>query len=283
MARYNAAKWMPLSANLGGTLARHDAILLHTDAGNAKSLFGWFSNPKANASCHFFVRKDGGVEQYADTTRVTFTSREGSYRSIGVETQGFGNEPWTDKQAEAIAQLLAWCHKTHGIPLRVMASSRAGEKGVGWHRLGIDGNFPAMPNILAGRKQRGGGQLWSGSRGKVCPGDDRIRQVPGIVARAKQLAGAPAEPSKPSTGGSAPSAGNGKVLSLGSTGAAVKALQAGMKRIFPTYAGKLATDGSYGPATLAAVKEFQRRVDLDPDGVAGPLTRAALAKHGVKF
>jgi hypothetical protein len=38
--------------------------------------------------------------------------------------------------------------------------------------------------------------------------------------------------------------------------------------------GKL--DGCYGPATAGAVASFQRRNKLEPDGVVGPKTRAAL-------
>jgi len=84
----------------------------------------------------------------------------------------------------------------------------------------------------------------------------------------------PAKPSKPANGSPA-------VLKPGSTGAEVKELQAGLRRAFPLYAGALAVDGSYGPKTTAAVKEFQRRAGLERDGITGPKTRAALARYGV--
>ncbi len=37
-----------------------------------------------------------------------------------------------------------------------------------------------------------------------------------------------------------------------------------------------AVDGDFGPATRLAVQEYQRAQGLDPDGVAGPQTRAKL-------
>ena len=56
-----------------------------------------------------------------------------------------------------------------------------------------------------------------------------------------------------------------------------------LKRVFPSYAGKLQADGVFGAKTAAAVKEFQRRAKISSDGVVGPKTRAALRKHGVKL
>jgi cell wall-associated NlpC family hydrolase len=56
-------------------------------------------------------------------------------------------------------------------------------------------------------------------------------------------------------------------LSMGSSGAAVKQLQARLG---------IAADGQFGPQTLAAVRSFQRSHDLPVTGLVGPLTRAAL-------
>lgn len=41
----------------------------------------------------------------------------------------------------------------------------------------------------------------------------------------------------------------------------------------------LAVDGAWGPLTLAAVKTFQRAAGLEPDGIVGPLTWAALTQE----
>lgn len=58
----------------------------------------------------------------------------------------------------------------------------------------------------------------------------------------------------------------------GSQDARVPALQVALIALgYP-----IALDGTYGPGTEAAVHDFQRRVGLEVDGIAGPNTQAAL-------
>jgi peptidoglycan hydrolase-like protein with peptidoglycan-binding domain len=67
------------------------------------------------------------------------------------------------------------------------------------------------------------------------------------------------------------------LLDRGSTGPLVAELQRRLKHAYRAYAGDLVIDGVFGPATEAAVREFQRRTPgLDVDGIVGPLTAAAL-------
>jgi len=84
-----------------------------------------------------------------------------------------------------------------------------------------------------------------------------------------------------------PSAPNGSwnpMLQYGSSGKAVLELQRDLNRIFPGYeATPLAEDGEFGPATKAAVQEFQRRVGIAADGIVGPVTWTHLNKYGVKL
>jgi peptidoglycan hydrolase-like protein with peptidoglycan-binding domain len=66
-------------------------------------------------------------------------------------------------------------------------------------------------------------------------------------------------------------------ISQGATGVVVRRLQRALRRT-PNLG--LVVDGIFGPATEAAVKEFQQGAGLVVDGILGPLTWAALPDGG---
>lgn len=181
--KYPGAKWRPIKHNFTDRKrTRTDGIILHVTGSDTASQLGWFNNPASGASSHLHIALDGTVEQYVDLDKIAWTSGDGSARTIGIETAGTGSGSWTKAQLDALEDALVWLCERYRVPVRLMESSRSTERGIGWHRLGIDGNFPAS-GLLAGRTQRGGGEKWSKSRGKVCPGDARIRQIPALVER----------------------------------------------------------------------------------------------------
>lgn len=158
-------------------MADHRGVCLHIAVSEGASLFNYFNQP-GNPTSHFYVRYDGDVEQYVDTQWRAPAQLEGNPTMIGIETMG-GKQPgqrWTAEQVETLAQLSAWCHRVHGVPLIPMTSSRAIATGIGYHRLGVD---PYRVN---------GGELWSTKYGKTCPEDQRIDQIPGIITRARAIA-----------------------------------------------------------------------------------------------
>jgi hypothetical protein len=144
-----------------------------------------FFNVSGRATPHFYVGRDGELEQYIDTDHGSSANLDGNHDCITVETwDGFpvtwgggGNgPPWTEAQIRTLARLAAWCNTTHDIPLVQLPSSRPGTRGIGWHRLGCDGNYEDPPGGLLGGRVSGG-EKWSTSPGKVCPTTTRIRQV----------------------------------------------------------------------------------------------------------
>lgn len=161
---------------------------LHTAVSSGDSLFGLFNTP-GNAVAHFYVRESGRVEQYVSTDMRSSANLDGNHDTISVESwdNGGRRRTWTPDQIEGVAKLAVWVHEKHGIPLERCPSSKPGSKGIAWHRLGIDGNFPEAPGKLRGGRVHGGEQ-WSESFGKECPFDEKIKGiVDDIIPRAKAL------------------------------------------------------------------------------------------------
>ena len=186
MARMPGTEWVGEHGSLG--MLRYEIVCLHTIVGN----------PPAHAA-HFSTRADGHIYQSRDTRFQSGANYQGNHRVIAIESDDLGPEygewgrdpkrvpAYTDPQIEAIAKILAWCHRTHNIPLEQCPDSRPGSRGIAYHRQGIDGNFYAEGYAYGGRLY--GGEVWTKSAGKACPGDKRIAQQPRIIKRARQLAG----------------------------------------------------------------------------------------------
>ncbi|MGW8565641.1 peptidoglycan recognition protein family protein [Isoptericola sp. NPDC055881] len=277
-ARKRQINWLN---NLSRGGVKPNVLVFHLSAGEQPSLFGYFSGIR-HAGSHFHVARDGAREQYAGTGARS-AAEYGAKNTISVETQGAdAGGRWTAAQCESLAVIAAEAHMVDGIPLRLMERSDDPKGGIGWHRLGVDGNFPS--GQLGGRLQRGGVK-WSGARGKACPGDNRIPQIPGILERAKEIVAA--------RGGDGASRGEDRApvvgakrkphrlptLRLGSRRWQVRLLQnALLERGYKI--GK--ADSSFGPMTASGVREFQEDAGIDKDGVAGPDTWFSLCRGAGK-
>jgi hypothetical protein len=165
-----------------------NVVIVHTIVGNDPA-----------SAAHFSTRGDGYITQSRDTAYQSAASYQGNPRSIAIENDDHGSEfgnwnvndghavpAFTNAQCESIARICAWAHAVHDIPLQLAADSKTVSAGIAYHRQGIDGNWSGY--AYGGRVS--GGELWSTSKGKVCPGDRRINQlINAIIPRARVLAG----------------------------------------------------------------------------------------------
>ena len=156
---------------------RYDIVCVHTIVGFAPA-----------HAAHFSVKADGTILQSRDTAFQSGANLDGNPRVIAVENEDHGDRfDWsngvpalTPEQVAANARILRWAHETHGVPLRLCPDSRPESRGLAYHRQGIDGNFAdfAFPGRVPG------GEVWTTTPGKVCPGDRRIAQLPEILQQA---------------------------------------------------------------------------------------------------
>lgn len=246
------AVWRPISVNYGGFRRSTRGVVFHVSASaTAKSLYGWFNNPSAQASSHLHIDVDGVIEQYVDLDRIAWTHRAANATMIGIETQGGASGGWTDAQIKSLVYAATWLSQRYGFPLGDMGNSKLSSRGVGLHRYGC------APWRVSG------GEVW-GPNGKVCPGDDRVNQF-----KSGMLGGAVTPP--PAPGGGAGGTNN-PYNPWGWSADYVREIQVLLNKL----GYGLATDGSLGPATSAAIKDFQTKNSLGVDGSPGPNTRAKL-------
>jgi len=164
---------------------RYDIVCLHTIVGYAPA-----------HAAHFSVHHDGTIDQSRDTAYQSGANLDGNDRVIAIENEDHGSAfgywnvnnghavpAFTAAQITANARILAWAHERHGIPLQLCPNSRPTSRGLAYHRQGIDGNFGtyAYPGRVTG------GELWTSSPGKVCPGDRRISARDSILTIARQI------------------------------------------------------------------------------------------------
>jgi hypothetical protein len=135
--------------------------ILHVDAGNAETLYHYFNGPSGGVESHFFVKKDGTVEQYRDTDYQADANLEANDYAVSIETQGFGSGEWTDDQLAAIKKLLVWINHVHPA-VRLQKCSGPAGTGVGYHvQFGAPGPWAPVA--------------------KSCPGPDRVKQYNQVI------------------------------------------------------------------------------------------------------
>ena len=252
MPRFACATWRPINANTGGVISNNIGLVLHHAVMNGS---GWnlFNNPSTQASAHFWVFKDGRIEQYVDSSVVAWHGKSLNSRYVGVETEGCGAAPHAEAMTEpmiaALGRLYAEGMRVHGWANAL--ANADGQRGFGFHRMAV---------------------------ATACPCDIRLNQRQNILNRATGGATAPAPPA-PTAPAPAPPTGSappfpGRILINQSPmmqGADVRQWQTQMR----ARGWGIDTDGFYGPGSASVCTSFQREKGLAADGRVGPQTWAA--------
>lgn len=181
----------PLGAQTERMLQRKDIICIHTMVGFLYSTEQMFlAGGYKGTESHFGIGGkwgsdrdrglDGVVWQWQDTDYEADANLEGAHRVLSIETAD--NAPrlpedillWTPKQERAIVDLIVELCIKYDIPPVLIPDTKPGRRGLAYHAQGCS------PNVV------NGGERWSTSAGKVCPGPARIRQFKNVIIPAVQ-------------------------------------------------------------------------------------------------
>ncbi|EFE78565.1 conserved hypothetical protein [Streptomyces filamentosus NRRL 15998] len=309
--RLRAERGLPLGA-LGtrphaenfavGRTATVDKVVIHVTQGSYAGSISRIQNPASQVSAHYVIRSsDGEVTQTVRDKDTAWHARSANASSVGIEHEGWVDEPawFTDAMYRSSAALTSHLSAKFNIP-----KDRAHIVG----HVEVPGNDHTDPGphwdwnyymeLIGGDPGNGGDGLsfplytlqQSGSSGpqvtavqtlltqqKYSPGKvdglfgsdtksavekfqrDRSLDADGMVG--------------PKTWTALLSAGTTPLLKQGGSGDAVKRLQ----RALTAALGKtVGVDGSFGPATDTAVRNYQDTRKLGVDGQVGPATWKAL-------
>lgn len=144
-------------------------VILHVAVSEERSLYNYFNGPSGGIESHFYVRRDGTIEQYRNTGfeadanwKANSFWEDGRRKGfVSIETQGMGHGHWTGAQLDSIKRLLVWLHDEHDFPLQKAPGWRG--PGVGYHTM------------------FGAPSAWT-PYAKTCPGPGRIEQFHNIIA-----------------------------------------------------------------------------------------------------
>ncbi|RMI30258.1 N-acetylmuramoyl-L-alanine amidase [Streptomyces triticirhizae] len=302
---YPPALWAPAhSANYStGRTQAIDTVVIHVTQGSYAGSISWFQNPASQVSAHYTIRSsDGEVTQSVRDRDTAWHARGGNAYSIGIEHEGWVDEPswFTDAMYRSSAALTRHLAAKHGIPLNrqhivghvEVPGNDHTDPGPHWdwdyymELVGGDPGEPGPPALDFTSYQT----LRDGSTGPQVTAlqyllnqngqnagavDGQFGPATGAAVRGFQTAkGLTADGVVgPRTWTALLSAGSTPTLSQGSSGEAVSRLQ---RALTAALGETLAIDGQFGPNTAAAVREYQSSRGLGADSIVGPQTWAAL-------
>ena len=303
---YPSALWVPADPNnfAAGRSAKIDKVIVHVTQGSYAGSISWFQNPAAEVSAHYVVRSsDGEITQTVRDSDTAYHARSANASALGIEHEGFIDDPswFTDTMYRSSAALTKSLCDRYGIPkdrAHIIGHSEAPgndhtDPGPYW-----DWNrYMELVGGAAGGGEGADGLSFasyatqqSGSTGAQVKAVQQLLNDQGYSAGAVDGSFGPATTTAVTAYQAARglnadgvvgartwtallSAGATPSLQQGASGDEVKRLQRALTAALGSTVG---VDGSFGPSTVTAVRNYQTSRGLTADGTVGPGTWTAL-------
>ena len=176
------AVWAPFSGK-STTPLRHDILCAHTEVGTNEGSIS-IGAQAGHSYAHCYTDCLGVTWQCQDLAYRAAANLDGNPYVISWETEDMdtrcfapwgtscGNVPaWTAAQVDRLILDMAWCCLRFNIPPVLIPDTKAGRRGLGYHRQGVPGSPEWVVGSLA----------WSSAAGKCCPDWRRIEQFVNLV------------------------------------------------------------------------------------------------------
>lgn len=298
-----------------GRTATIDRVIIHVTQGSYAGSVKWFQDPTSEVSAHYVVRSsDGQVTQTVRDSDTAFHAKQANASALGIEHEGFIDDPswFTDTMYRSSAALTSALCDKYGIPkdrAHIIGHSEApgtdhvdpgrywdwnrymsfvvgdsgdgdsGDRDSGGSSSGSDGldfaSYTVLQSGASGAQVKAVQQLLNkqGFAAGVVDGNFGAATLSAVKAY-QTSHGLPAQGIVgPKTWTALLSAGPTPTLQQGDSGADVKRLQRSLAAALGTSVNAV---GTFGPATLTAVRTYQTHRGLPVTGIAGSKTWAAL-------
>lgn len=229
---------------------------------SVETLGAIFSRPEKDASCNYGIGYDGKIGCYVNECDTSWcsSSYENDSKAVTIEIASDVNSPWAVRDA-------AWAS---AIDLMEDICRRNGKNRVIWFNNKVQTvEYEPKPNEVLLSVHR----WWAN---KACPGTWIMSRMDALKDELnRRLASNPNPAPAPHPDESEVCEVTLPILRLNNESGYVRTLQILLNK----YNGaRLAEDGAFGPATLAAVKAYQKSRGLEVDGIVGAKTWAQLLK-----
>ncbi|MFI5769568.1 peptidoglycan-binding protein [Streptomyces sp. NPDC051658] len=303
---YPSALWVPADPHnfAAGRSAKIDKVIVHVTQGSYAGSISWFQNPTAEVSAHYVVRSsDGEITQTVRDSDTAYHARSANASALGIEHEGFIDDPswFTDTMYRSSAALTTYLCDRYGIPkdrAHIIGHSEAPgndhtDPGPYWdwtRYMQLVGGDTGGGDRADGLSFAAYATQQSGSTGAQVKAVQQLLNDQGYTAGAVDGSFGPTTKTavtayqtargldadgvvEARTWTALLSAGATPSLQQGASGDGVKRLQRSLTAALGSTVG---VDGSFGPATVSAVRGYQTSRGLTADGVVGPDTWAAL-------